>query len=103
MSEVVTPPLSTASPAHARTPQPRTSASTPVQDAKAEEKAAAAKAHREALLKETEALAKRLITMQDDKGVLIPLKTAAELDEDHIDVDAYITRVPTKCANAAVA
>ncbi|PKS06979.1 hypothetical protein jhhlp_005576 [Lomentospora prolificans] len=33
------------------------------------------------------------------KGVLIPLKTTLEVRQDHDNVQAYITRAPTKCAN----
>lgn len=33
------------------------------------------------------------------KGVLIPLKTVAEVTQEHTITHVYITRAPTKCAN----
>lgn len=104
MAETVVPvPVATQALSMAQTPLiSSSSTSTPALDPKAEEKAAKLQELREHLLKETDSLVIRLVSRPNDKGVLIPLKTTNELDDDHIAVDAFITRVPTKCANAAV-
>jgi tRNA-specific adenosine deaminase 3 len=36
---------------------------------------------------------------QMGRGVLIPLKTVAEVTQEHTVTHVYITRAPTKCAN----
>lgn len=36
------------------------------------------------------------------RGILIPLKTTQEVRQDHVIVQAYITRAPTKSANEVI-
>ena len=43
-----------------------------------------------------------LLPQCSKRGVLIPLKTTQEVRQDHTIVQAFITRVPTKCANDVI-
>lgn len=43
-----------------------------------------------------------LVPQCSKRGVLIPLKTTQEVRQDHTIVQAFITRVPTKCANDVI-
>ena len=36
------------------------------------------------------------------RGVLIPLKTVAEVTQEHTVIHVYITRVPQKCVQTAI-